>query len=294
MARGKRHVALFEVIGADKRFQRQKPPQSATTATTSPNPTPLPSIKPLRSAKIAAPPPILVKPAGPDFKTRFITSYRAAQARWARQSERLRPFLVRYAGAMIGIGSALTVMGGVLIARHALRPATSQAPLAALADQIRTETPHPEVLDVAVASTPVTPTPDTPDAPQPTVAAIPDQDTLSADAAQAQPASSVFTPTKRQINLNYVLVQSYGDEKTATEACDFLNKNGVPCTIEQGVKNWRKDFYLVIGLQGFPRVSGPDYVAYRKKIDELAAIFSPSPHSYKRFDPEAIKWDRAD
>jgi hypothetical protein len=120
-----------------------------------------------------------------------------------------------------------------------------------------------------------------------------DDAALSADAAAARPASSVFTPTNRQVNLNYLLIQSYGDQKTAQEACDFLNKGGVPCTIEQGVKNWRKDFYLVIGLQGFPRASGPEYIEYRKKIEALSAQFAP-PHSYKRFDPIAIKWDKTD
>ncbi len=99
----------------------------------------------------------------------------------------------------------------------------------------------------------------------------PDAADLSADTATARPASSVFTPNARQVNLNYLLVQSYGDDKTAQEACDFLNKNGIPCTIERGIKNWRKDFYLVVGLQGFPRASGAEYQAYRQKILTLSA-----------------------
>ncbi len=90
--------------------------------------------------------------------------------------------------------------------------------------------------------------------------------------------------------MNYVLIQSYFEEKTAHEACDFLNQNGIACTIERGVKGWRHDFYQIIGLQGFAHLSGPEYAAYRRRIDDLSARFSPNSHSYKRFQPMAIKW----
>ncbi len=112
------------------------------------------------------------------------------------------------------------------------------------------------------------------------------------DAAAGQQRLAGREHAGAPINLNYVLMQSYADEKLADQAYAFLNKNGVPCTIERGVKNWRKDFYLVIGLQGFVRASGPDYAAYRKRIETLSAEFA-KPGSYKGFMPQAIKWDRA-
>jgi hypothetical protein len=309
MAKGKRSVALFEVIQTDKRFQRQKPPQN-NPQTLPPKTSPTPqavSPKIFTGAKIAAPPPIIVKPAGPDWRTRWVTSYRALQARCVRQYQatigaifgRLQPLIAKHAGVLIGVMSALTVMGGVVIARHSLRPPTTPIASLASADDIRTQTPHPSVLDLTSTPTDFATAAAQPNQPNPTAnpgvnpAANPDAAALSDDAATAEPASSIFTPNVRQVNLNYVLVQSYGDKKTAQEACDFLNKNGVPCTIEQGVKNWRKDFYLVIGLQGFTRISGPDYATYYQKIQQLSALFAPNKHSYKRFDPQAIKWDRA-
>ncbi|MGD1278620.1 MAG: hypothetical protein ABR964_15515 [Tepidisphaeraceae bacterium] len=198
--------------------------------------------------------------------------------------QKLKPRVAQHSSLLLGVMAAITVIGAIAIARRAAHPAASAPRAAITADQARTQTVHPSVLDV-------TPTTASPPSAAPVVVSA-DADALSADAAAARPASSVLTPT-RQVNLNYVLIQSYGDEKTATEARDFLNKNGVPCTIERGVKNWRKDFYLVIGLQGFPRASGQEYLAYRNRIEALGAQFAPSPRSYKRFDPVAIKWDRA-
>jgi len=279
MAKEKRSVALFEVIQKDKRFARQSPqrptPAAAQPAPAATGPTP------------KAPPPVSIPPpqtARPDVIARALILLRVARARMQPPIQRLKPRLAQHSSVLLGVMAAITVIGALAIARRAMHPAAS-APRAAIpAEQTRTQTAHPSVLDV----TPATASPSGAGA----VVASADADTLSADTAAARPAAGVLTPT-RQINLNYVLIQSYGDEKTATEARDFLNKNGVPCTIERGVKNWRKDFYLVIGLQGFPRASGPDYLAYRSRIEALGAQFAPSPRSYKRFDPVAIKWDRA-
>jgi len=102
-------------------------------------------------------------------------------------------------------------------------------------------------------------------------------------------AANLAQPGRRVVNMHYVLMQSYFEEKTAEEARDFLNQNGIACTIERGVKGWRPDFYQVIGLQGFPRPSGPEYLAYRHRVEELGLQFSPKSR-YKRFVPQAIKW----
>ena len=96
-------------------------------------------------------------------------------------------------------------------------------------------------------------------------------------------------PGRRVVNMHYVLMQSYFEQKTAEEARDFLNQNGIACTIERGVKGWRPDFYQVIGLQGFPRPAGAEYLAYRQRVEELGLQFSPKSR-YKRFVPQAIKW----
>jgi hypothetical protein len=314
MAKGKRAVALFEVIQRDKRFQRKTQPQpinpSALAAAPAPPPAssePAPGAQMLIAASIPeesataakatvplmatikkqaqalAQPKKPAKPPGPDLATRISNVYRSAKNRLAPSIEWMKPLVVEHQHALLGAFAAVCVCGAILLARQSPRPVPMQIAQATSPEQNLTLTPHPAVLqiDPATVST----------ADNAGGADSSDTAALSADQAVAQPASSVFTPAQRQVDLNYVLIQSYGDEKTATEARDFLNTNGVPCTIEQGVKNWRKDFYLVIGLQGFPRASGPEYIAYRKKIDVLSAQFAPSPHSYKRFDPMAIKWD---
>jgi hypothetical protein len=116
--------------------------------------------------------------------------------------------------------------------------------------------------------------------------------------ADVQQASSKTPPSAmpgnlaeqgaRVVNMHYILMQSYFEEKTAIEARDYLNHNGVPCTIERHVKGWRPELYLVVGLQGFPRASGPEYLSYRTNIIQLAKTFSKS--KFKRFEPQAIKW----
>jgi hypothetical protein len=284
MAKGKR--ALFEVLQKDKRYQRPAPPQSA--------PIPPPP-NPFRTAPTAAPAePVAkkIKPAGPPLKERIARAYEQARIQLQPWIARIRPYSVEHGGIAVGLLAAFTMIGIVELARRANHPFTARPAAIASIDDVRAANPNPSVLQVAPASdsAQVAAVPDAPSSPA--APADADADDLSADAAAARPASSVYTPT-RQVNLNYLLIQSYGDDKTAQEACDFLNKNGVPATIERGIKNWRKDFYLVVGLQGFPRASGPEYVAYRQKIEALSALFAP-PHSYKRFDPIAIKWDKTE
>jgi hypothetical protein len=320
MAKGKRAVALFEVIQRDKRFQRKTQPQPISPSGLSAPPAPPPqnvSVAPAAEMLIAAKvperlvsadsaarkditpnPPVAImatirkqaqaaasppKPPGPDLATRISNVYRSAKSQLTPGIEWIKPIVVEHQHALLGVFGAICVCGAILLARQSPRPIPMQIAQATPAGEDLTSVPHPAVLQLDPANTP--------SADNNTVADSADTAALSADQAVAQPASSIFTPAARQVNLNYVLVQSYGDEKTATEARDFLNANGVPCTIEQGVKGWRKDFYLVIGLQGFPRASGPEYTAYRSKLEALSAQFAPSPHSYKRFDPMAIKWD---
>jgi hypothetical protein len=201
----------------------------------------------------------------------------AAAAPWL---DRLKQHLAPHAPIFAGVIAASIVIGGVTIARHLTRASNFAGSGLASLQQIRQQAPRPGVLEVAVQTHPIPPQPDGDGAAN-----------AEPSDALAQSADEVLPPASRQVNLNYVLVQSYGDEKTADEARDFLNKNGIPCTIERGVKNWRKDFYLVVGLQGFARISGPDYAAYRNRIESLSVQFA-SHSSYRGFAPQAVKWER--
>jgi hypothetical protein len=181
---------------------------------------------------------------------------------------------------IIGAAAAVLVIGVILTRQP--RQAAGVALTATTADQIRRGPAHPEVLNVRESA----PASGAPAAKQAGPAAAP-------GGAAGNPApSTAVTNAKRQVNLNYVLIQSYADEKQASEACAFLNANGVPCSIEQNIKGWRSDWYLVVGTTGFPRISTPDFTEYLNRIDAASRKFTNNPKGFKAFKPQALKWDK--
>jgi len=101
--------------------------------------------------------------------------------------------------------------------------------------------------------------------------------------------SATTAPSGQRVSsLNYIIVQGYpqSEKQMASDACDLLNKNGIPCTVETNVKGY--PFYTVVTLRGFGRPSSPEYGAYEKLILALNEKFPKN--SYKRFTPTAKKW----
>lgn len=96
---------------------------------------------------------------------------------------------------------------------------------------------------------------------------------------------------KRIANQQYVVIQSYaGDQrKLAEEARDFLIRNGIPCTIENGIAGWPATWHTVVGTAAFDRASGPQYEAYRARIIDIGKDFAGK-SAWKQFDPRAIRW----
>ncbi len=322
MARKKRSVALFEVIQKDKRFQRKtlgvsslrapgswfgrrEPLRAIGNANAGMAPvaepthemlTADPTLRPLVSInEDTASPSVVTEPARPKPRGQKRPAYHAAMARRSGPSawtvayqkfieemkprwRRLQISMAGQSGLLTGASAAAVVIMGVLIARHITPSAATSTGVTASIEQLRSQAAHPSVLEVAGAARTETELP----------ATLPPDGKITG--ADAQPATNTSMPA-RQVNLNYVVIQSYGDQKTATDARDFLMRNGIFCSIERGVKNWRKDFYQVVGSQGFTRVSGPDYQAYRGRISALSAKFAPS-HGYREFAPQAVKWDR--
>jgi hypothetical protein len=104
-----------------------------------------------------------------------------------------------------------------------------------------------------------------------------------------EPAITAAAPGPgRVINLNYILVQSYSDKKMADDAADFLNKNGVPCTVEYGLPGWSHS-YCVVGTDGYTGPSSPDFQAMQRRIETIAPNYAPA-KSYRTFAPMAVKW----
>jgi len=122
-----------------------------------------------------------------------------------------------------------------------------------------------------------------------------------------EPRENHFTATvvdgKRQIGLNYVVIQMYAssEEKMAQEACEFLKQHGVPCTIEKGIKGWPPSAFVLVGTQGFDRISTKEFKEYLAQIEALSTQFTTPPKgtnqgtpkaSYKAFQPSPKKWDK--
>jgi hypothetical protein len=98
---------------------------------------------------------------------------------------------------------------------------------------------------------------------------------------------------QRVLNLNYVVVQSYPDQKSAEEARDALLKAGINCTIEQKLRGLNPNWFTVVGTQGFQRASGTEYDGYIRKIDAVSQQFATRKRSFKAFTPMAYKWTHA-
>lgn len=101
------------------------------------------------------------------------------------------------------------------------------------------------------------------------------------------------TPERRVVNMNYVVIQSFPDDKIAKDAADLLNRSGVACTVIQSLPRWtnKTQWFSIVGTKAFgPRSSGtPEYEAYLTKIEEVSAAFAGR-SKWKRFEPQSYRW----
>jgi hypothetical protein len=105
-----------------------------------------------------------------------------------------------------------------------------------------------------------------------------------------QPSATPPEPVARQAGLLYAVVQSYPDRETADRAGDFLNRNGVPCTVIPGLNGFAlRDWFSVVGLQGFPR--GDHAAALQNYLRQLTALGPKfSSKVYNQFQPQLYTW----
>ncbi len=99
-------------------------------------------------------------------------------------------------------------------------------------------------------------------------------------------------PAERIINMNYVLIQIYDKEQLAHDAADQLIKNGVDCTVSQGLPRWAgSKWYCIVGTKGFgPRTSGTaEFENYVEKIREVGNTFAGK-SKWKQFNPQLYRW----
>ena len=110
--------------------------------------------------------------------------------------------------------------------------------------------------------------------------------------AMPGPADGVETALPRIKGLNYVIVQSYPDLKSATEAQKALEAEGIPCTVESGPADWvaNPEWRSVVGIHGFARLK--DVPAYRRYVGAIEAVSKKfaGNSKFKKFEPMAYKW----
>jgi hypothetical protein len=204
-------------------------------------------------------------------------------------------FRVTYSSAMI---TAFALIVAVAVA-YVIGRRVARGPAVAVAsettEQIRSRPPRPDVLNVPPANTSsnnsqnagTTAPPREPDH-----GVSSRTNTGSSEGAGSSPTTAA-SPQGRVVGMNYLVIQSYPDEKSALEARDMLLKVGIGCTVErQKFRGLNPDWYTVVGTQGFVRASGTEYEAYKNRLSELSQQFAQTKRSFKAFALLPYKWDK--
>ncbi len=282
MARSKHSTALFEVISRPRartfsrpwgflqrftqRFSSRPDPQNPTPAfasTTASTDDPEQQLPP--------------QPASGTDARRF--------ARVNVDSDRYEiTFKLTYSSAIICAFAIVTLIGAAFIAGRKMLLGPRPAFSANSTSQLQSQPPASDVLKLERKTIDVMP----PDDADPQAAKA-----TTSGAADDNPAAQPNTPRERTRTkgLNYVIIQSYPDQKMAGDAVKVLADNGIDCTIEKNVPGWAK-WYVVMGLDGFDRLSNnPRYDAYIRKIREISDTYAKR-GSFKAFAPAAFSWGK--
>jgi hypothetical protein len=225
-------------------------------------------------------------PAAPDIDS-------APRSFAFRVDQGLRQITMRmnYTTAIVGGFAILVAMGLAVIVGQHMNPRPTLLLSKHTSDQLRSG----PVVDDSYDSAPVariSSPPASNGGHQPRIPSPAQPPAARLDARQAPPR--VVSGPNRTIGLNYVVVQSYSDDKLAREAVDFLDKHGVSCTIEHHMKGWHAAS-IVVGTDGFSRLSSSEFKDYIARIEKLSDVFAPprnGQRSYKSFQPTGYKWDR--
>jgi hypothetical protein len=311
MAKGKHAAALFEVIQRDKRFERKNGitgvPRNTDPASLStpkwwfkrrPGADPAPLPVPPAPAPLATPPPVERRPAPAVVAPPPVRETRSMDldAPPRRQHVSLR---LTYSGVAVGAFALMVAVGlAYVIGRHMSRgpsPVLAEIPT----EELRRRPAQPSVMDVHAASPNIVQNTQARVIPAPPGNAAVTSKTTGGTRGAAPappkfndarpPATLVVDDQTRQYGLNYVIVQSYPDKKSAEDVRDLLVKNGVFCSVEQLKHFAAPKWYSVVGIKGFDKIhNSPEfdgYVAEIMRIGDRSGL-----KGFKRFEPTAYKW----
>jgi hypothetical protein len=295
MAKGKHSAALFEVIKNSKperAAQSLRTPKwwfksrSAAPQTDPPEPTFVePEPEPVAPAPVAVP----AAPRSATSRPMFSGSGRSSAVHLDFDKSRKEITLrLRYTTALVSAFGVCVLIGGAyVIGRHISRgPQSAQAAVAPASNvqQLMKQPPQANVTDInrsrSVARLQAgQPTPAPRPAPRPTPFT-----------PQSLVPASAETGLPRAIGLNYAIIQTYPPEEAqaAEAARDYLNKSGIPCTIEKTDYVRNPNWVCLVGTAGFTKISSTDYKSYVDNIIRLGEKF-PTSH-FNQFKPAAYKW----
>jgi hypothetical protein len=295
MAKGKHSAALFEVIKGNgsgsvaqslrtpKWWFKSRPAISATAEPTASFSEPEPAL--MQPTAVAAP-----RPATRSMSSAPSTSRSSAVHMDFDRNRKELTLRLRYTTALVSaFGVCALICSAYVIGRHlnhgpqtasaATVPGTvpqytRQAPQAGVADATRQRLLHPLTNGDASQPRRTTEAP-IPVAPRPT-------SPLSLVPATAE------TRMPRAIGLNYAIIGTYPAEETqnAQAACDFLTRNGIPCTLEK--TDYARNWICLVGTAGFAKISSGDFKTYVDNIIKLGDTF-PTSH-FNQLKPAAYKW----
>ena len=296
MAKGKHSAALFEVINSPRNLKRpdiaaeslrtprwwfkggQSPRASQAAQPASP-----PSFAEPETQLALLPTPARARVAAP------IGSRSAVHLAFDPDQKEFT-LRMRYTTALVGLFVfAVVIALAYVVGRHINHgPQIASAADGSHVSDLRTQPPQPDVTDIKRAR-PAHPI-ETPfqDTPRHVVSpAIKAHD----KASQSLVPASAETSLPRVVGLNYLVIQSYPpqEEQTAKAALNFLNTNGIPCTLEKLPDyNPRQGWVCLTGTAGFSKIRSTDFETYVTHIKELGEKFPSS--KFDHFDPHAYKW----
>jgi hypothetical protein len=304
MAKSKRSAALFEVIKASRSRGAKPLVPSRLAWLNRPRVSPFAAINPLSGGSACraddAESPALStavatdeKPADAVIPSAFKAFANAARPAIAGVDLQLDPdnhqitFKCSYYAAIIG-GFAIVVAIGLSFAigrKFAHTPiAATAAPSSA---ELRSGPAQPQVLDLISDAAPGSDSVADKPADQAQLASSKSATTAPASVL----ASAAGGDAQRIIGRQYVVIQIYPDQKSADDAAALLAKNGVGCTVENGLTGWAsKAWWCVVGTRGFDHIrANPDYQRYEAAINRVSDQFAGSSR-FKRFEPRAYRW----
>ncbi|MBC8105026.1 MAG: hypothetical protein H7Z14_00420 [Anaerolineae bacterium] len=206
-------------------------------------------------------------------------------------------FKVSYTSAIIVTFSVVVAVALAYLVGQKMNRGPAQALAGQSSEQLRAGPKNSGVMDVGTRNPGVVP-PAVQREPDPAITSRgsetnPDNVEAPTTLGNAGAVVESSTPQPRVLNLNYVVVQSYPDQKGAEEARDALVKAGINCTIEQKLRGLNPNWFTVVGTQGFQRASGTEFDNYIRKIDGVSQQFAQRKRSFKAFQPLAYKWTHA-